>query len=58
VPPYPVKIDSGGKTLTDADYRVEKMQYGKQDKDKDLTTLHYNDKIPSPAFRWKPTTTS
>ncbi|MEI6609357.1 MAG: type ISP restriction/modification enzyme, partial [Deltaproteobacteria bacterium] len=45
VPPYPVKIDTGGKILTDADYRVEKMKYGKQGKDKDLTTLHYNDKI-------------
>ncbi|MCK9391104.1 MAG: DEAD/DEAH box helicase family protein [Syntrophales bacterium] len=45
VPPYPVKIDSGGKALTDADYRVVKMKYGKQGKDKDLTTLHYNDKI-------------
>ena len=45
VVPYPVKIDSAGKTLTDADYRVEKMKYGKQGKDKDLTTLHYNDKI-------------
>jgi predicted helicase len=44
-PPYPVKIDSGDKTLTDADYHVEKMKYGKQGKDKDLTTLHYNDKI-------------
>jgi predicted helicase len=43
--PYPVKIDSGGKTLTDADYRVEKMKYGKQGKEKDLTTLHYNNKI-------------
>ena len=43
--PYPVKIDSGGKALTNADYRVEKMNYGKKDKDKDLTTLHYNDKI-------------
>ena len=42
---YPVKIDSAGKMLTDADYRVEKMKYGKQGKDKDLTTLHYNDKI-------------
>jgi predicted helicase len=31
--------------LTDADYRVEKMKYGKKGKDKDLTTLHYNDKI-------------
>jgi predicted helicase len=27
------------------DYRVEKMKYGKKGKDKDLTTLHYNDKI-------------
>jgi predicted helicase len=28
-----------------ADYRVKKMKYGKNGKDKDLTTLHYNDKI-------------
>ncbi len=41
---YPLKIESSGK-LTDADYRVEKMKYGKSGKDKDLTTLHYNDKI-------------
>ncbi len=39
------KINSGGKTLTDADYRVEKMKYGKRGKDKDLTTLIYNAKI-------------
>lgn len=46
VEPYPLKIDSGGKKLTDADYRVEKMHYGKgKGKDKDLTTLHYNDRI-------------
>lgn len=45
VEPYPLKIDSGGKKLVDADYRVEKMKYGKKGKDKDLTTLHYNDKI-------------
>ena len=45
VAPYPVKIDTGGKTLTDADFRVEKMKYGKKGKDKDLTTLHYNAKI-------------
>jgi len=45
VNPYPVKIDTGGKSLTDADYRVEKMKYGKIGKDKDLTTLHYNAKI-------------
>lgn len=45
VAPYPLKIDSRGTKLTDADYRVEKMRYGKKGKDKDLTTLHYNDKI-------------
>jgi predicted helicase len=45
VAPYPVKIDTGGKKLTDADYRVEKMKYGKLGKDKDLTKLHYNAKI-------------
>jgi hypothetical protein len=26
---YRLKIDSAGKTLTDADYRFEKMFYGK-----------------------------
>lgn len=46
VEPYPLKIDSAGRKLTDADYRVEKMRYGKgKGKDKDLTTLHYNDRI-------------
>lgn len=45
VEPYPVKIETTGKTLTAADYRVEKMRYGKNGKDKDLTTLHYNAKI-------------
>lgn len=46
VEPYPLKVDSGGKKLTSADYRVEKMRYGKgKGKDKDLTTLHYNDRI-------------
>lgn len=45
VNPYPLAVDSGGKKLTDGDYRVEKMRYGKKGKDKDLTTLHYNDKI-------------
>lgn len=39
------KIDTGGKKLTDADYRVEKMKYGKNGKEKDLTTLHYNNHI-------------
>lgn len=45
VEPYPVHIETGGKTLAAADYRVEKMRYGKNGKDKDLTTLVYNDKI-------------
>lgn len=45
VAPYPVTVSTGGKTVTDADYRVEKMKYGKSGKDKDLTMLHYNAKI-------------
>lgn len=43
--PYPLKIESAGKKLTDIDYRVEKMRYGKKGKEKDLTILHYNEKI-------------
>lgn len=42
---YPLQVESGGLLLTDADYRVEKMRYGKNGKGKDLTTLVYNDKI-------------
>ncbi|WP_309601210.1 type ISP restriction/modification enzyme, partial [Burkholderia multivorans] len=42
---YPLQIKGGGLLLTDADYRVEKMRYAKNGKDKDLTTLIYNDKI-------------
>ena len=38
-------IETDGKPLTDADYRVEKMKYPKKGKDKDLTTLIYNSKI-------------
>lgn len=45
VEPFALKIDSAGRKLTDLDYRVEKMRYGKKGRDKDLTTLHYNDKI-------------
>lgn len=45
VDPYPVKIDTKGKKLEDADYRVTKMKYGKNGKEKDLTTLIYNNKI-------------
>lgn len=39
---YPLQFEGGGLLLTDADYRVEKMRYGKN---KDLTTLIYNKKI-------------
>ncbi|WP_250482840.1 DEAD/DEAH box helicase [Caballeronia sp. GaOx3] len=42
---YPLQIEGGGLLLTNADYRVEKMRYGKKGKDKDLTTLIYNHKI-------------
>ncbi|RQM49326.1 DEAD/DEAH box helicase [Paraburkholderia bannensis] len=42
---YALQIESGGLLLTDADYRVEKMKYGKKGKDKDLKTLIYNEKI-------------
>lgn len=37
-----VEIETGGKALIAADYRVEKMKYGKG---KDKTVLHYNDRI-------------
>ena len=39
---YPAKVVGGSQPH---DYRVEKMKYGKNGKDKDLTTLIYNDKI-------------
>ena len=45
IAPYPLMIDGAGNQLADADFRVEKMRYGKKGKDKDLTTLHYNEKI-------------
>ena len=46
-PLYPVDftLSKPAKAFTVADYRVEKMRYGKTGKDKDLTTLIYNDKI-------------
>ena len=37
-----VEVDTGGKKLSDAEYRVEQMKYGKG---KDKTLLHYNDRI-------------
>ena len=42
---YPLNIAGSGLLLTDEDYRVEKMRYGKKGSEKDLTTLIYNDKI-------------
>jgi predicted helicase len=42
---YPLQMEAGELMLTDTDYRVETMRYGKNGKDKDLTTLIYNDKI-------------
>ncbi|GGY21299.1 hypothetical protein GCM10008098_12570 [Rhodanobacter panaciterrae] len=46
VPTYAgAKIDTGGKKLTDADYRVEKMKVPKIGKEYDRSTLIYNSKI-------------
>lgn len=45
VKPFPVQIENRSNTPTDADFRVEKMRYGKNGTEKDLTTLHYNAKI-------------
>ncbi|WP_347346626.1 type ISP restriction/modification enzyme, partial [Microbacterium sp.] len=40
-----VVVDTNGKKLSDAHYRVEKMKYAKKDGAKDLTTIHYNEHI-------------
>lgn len=45
VEPYPLAIQISGVGLTDADYRVDKMRYGKTGKETDRTTLIYNHKI-------------
>ncbi|MDR7281303.1 putative helicase [Pseudomonas corrugata] len=42
-PMYPANVQSSASS--DSDYRVTKMKYGKNGKDKDLSTLHYNAKI-------------
>lgn len=42
---YPATVASGTTPLTPADYRVEKMRHGKNGKDKDLSTVHYNARI-------------
>ena len=44
VAPYPLTIESS-KPLTAADYRVTKMKYGKCGKEKDLTTVIYNEHL-------------
>jgi predicted helicase len=43
-PMYPLQIEATAP-LSDGDYRVEKMRYGKKGGVKDLTTIHYNGKI-------------
>jgi predicted helicase len=56
VPMYAgAKVDTGGKKLVDADYRVEKMKVPKTGGQKDLTRLIYNSRItvtgiPSEAY--------
>ena len=45
VTPYPAKVEGETGKLSAADYRVEKMRYGKNGKDKDLSTIHYNTRI-------------
>ena len=44
VAPYQLKVECNER-MTNADFRVEKMSYGKSGKEKDMTTLHYNDKV-------------
>lgn len=44
VTPYELTIETT-RQLTAADYRVTKMKYGKRGKDKDLSTVIYNDYI-------------
>ena len=46
VEPYPAQVLAPGRDeLKPEDFRVTKMRYGKNGKDKDLTTLHYNNII-------------
>lgn len=39
---YPATITGDTGNLPPSQYRVEKMRYGKQGKDKDLSVIHYN----------------
>ena len=45
VTPYPLQIDGVDLLSRPEDYRVTKMRYGKNGKDKDLTTIIYNDLV-------------
>lgn len=45
VTPYPLQIDGADLLSRPEDYRVSKMRYGKNGKDKDLTTIIYNDLV-------------
>lgn len=42
---YPVKLVTKNDNLEADDYYVTKMKYGRKGKEKDLTTIHYNEKI-------------
>ena len=42
---YPANIITKNKNLQDSDYYVQKMKYGRNGKEKDLSTIIYNDKI-------------
>lgn len=42
---YPVTLVTKKDNLEADDYYVTKMKYGRNGKEKDLTTIHYNDKI-------------
>jgi predicted helicase len=43
--PYVANVEGDTGSLPAADYRVEKMRYGKKGKDKDLSTILYNTRI-------------
>lgn len=45
VEPYPATITGESSNMLPVLYRVEKMRYGKKGKDKDLSTIHYNNII-------------
>ena len=42
VTPYPATVTGDTGNLIPAQYRVEKMKFGKQGKEKDRSTIHYN----------------